>query len=65
MQSIRTLESRIDTVVETIMKRVHGARENGNTVDLCHLFSALAPDIVNEYALGEDLSMDFMNNPDC
>ncbi len=64
MQSIRALEPRITEVVATMIGRLHKAHEAGNTVNLYHMFSAYALDIVSQYALGKELSMDFINHPE-
>ena len=64
MQSIRALEPRITNVVQAMMDRIDDAQKSGKTINLYHMFSAYALDIVTEYALGKDLSMNFMSNPE-
>ncbi|KIW72614.1 hypothetical protein PV04_00796 [Phialophora macrospora] len=64
MQSIRALEPRITDIVARMLDRIHEARQDGSTIHLYHLFSAYALDIVSQYALGKDLSMNLINNPD-
>jgi cytochrome P450 len=64
MQSIRALEPRITDIVAKMLDRLHAAHESGSVINLYHLFAAFAVDIVSEYALGKELSMNFMSNPD-
>ncbi|EXJ64851.1 hypothetical protein A1O7_01190 [Cladophialophora yegresii CBS 114405] len=64
MQSIRALEPRITDVVAIMLDRIQEAYQDGRTINLYHLFTAFAMDIVSEYALGKDLSMHFMTHPD-
>ncbi|KAJ9602459.1 hypothetical protein H2200_013002 [Cladophialophora chaetospira] len=64
MQSIRALEPRITDVVATMMDRLRKAHQAGQTVNLYHMFSAYALDIVSQYAFGKDLSMNFINHPE-
>lgn len=63
MQSIRTLEPRITDVVGKMVARLHEAHDSGSVVNMYWLFSGYAMDIVIEYALGKDLSMNLMSAP--
>ena len=64
MQSIRALEPRITDVVEKMMGRIREAHKTGAVLNLYHMFSAFALDIVSEYAFGTQLSTNLMAHPD-
>ncbi|KAL8708064.1 MAG: hypothetical protein Q9220_006996 [cf. Caloplaca sp. 1 TL-2023] len=61
-QSIRNLEPRIQTVVNTLSEQLAKRRGTGELINLGQIFSALTRDIISEYCFAKNLNCLLMPN---